>query len=103
VKIIFCNSFVSKLRGLMFTRESDSALVFRFAREKKTALHMFFVFYPIDVVYLNSDKIIVEMKPNFRPFRVYFPGNKARYVLELPAGYIQKYDLAVGEKFDLAD
>ncbi len=103
MKIVFCDSFAGKFRGLMFTRKSDRALVFRFAREKRTALHMFFVFYPIDVVYLNSARIIVEMKPNFRPFRVYFPGNKARYVLELPAGYIQKHDLAVGEKFDLAD
>lgn len=103
MKIIFCDSFFSKLRGLMFTRKSDRALVFRFAGENKAALHMFFVFYPIDVVYLNANKVIVEMKPNFKPFRVYFPKNRARYVLELPAGYIREHALAVGKKFDLTD
>jgi uncharacterized protein len=103
MKIIFCDSFFGKLRGLMFTRQSDRALVFRFAREKKTTLHMFFVFYPIDVVYLNSAKVIVELKPCFRPFHVYLPRNKARYVLELPAGYIEEHALAAGKKFDLTD
>lgn len=62
---------------------------------------MFFVFYLIDVVYLNSDKEIVELKPYFRPFSVYFPKNKARYVLELPAGYIREYSLAIGNEYML--
>lgn len=85
----------------MFTRRSDRALVFRFAKESKAALHMFFVFYPIDVVYLNAAKVIVELKSDLRPFHVYFPRNKARYVLELPAGYIREQTLAVGNKLDL--
>ena len=99
IKVILCDTFFSKFRGLMFTRKAEQALVFRFAKEQKTPLHMFFVFYPIDVVYLNSDRIIVELKPYLRPFSLYFPKNKARYVLELPAGYIQEHALAAGSLF----
>ena len=101
MKIIFCDTFISKFLGLIFTRKADRALVFRFEKEKKVALHMFFVFYPIDVVYLNSDKKIVELKPYLRPFSVYFPKHKARYVLELPAGYIQEHSLAAGDGYML--
>ena len=101
MEIIFCDTFISKFLGLMFTRKADRVLVFRFENEKKVALHMFFVFYPIDVVYLNSDKKIVELKPYLRPFSVYFPKNKARYVLELPAGYIQAHSLVAGNGYML--
>jgi len=101
MNVIFCDTFISKLLGLMFTLKADRALVFRFDKEKKVALHMFFVFYPIDVVYLNSDKKIVELKPYLRPFSVYFPKNKARYVMELPAGYIQTHSLATGAEYML--
>jgi uncharacterized membrane protein (UPF0127 family) len=99
MRIIFCDKFFSRLRGLMFTRRADRALVLRFAGEKYVSLHMFFVFYPVDVVYLDSEKRIVELKPGFRPFSLYFPGHKARYILELPAGYIQAHALAVGNPF----
>lgn len=99
IQVSFGDTFIRRFLGLMFTRKSDRALVFRFANENHVPLHMFFVFYPIDVVYLNADKRIVELKPDFRPFSVYFPKNKAHYVLELPAGYIKEQALAAGDIF----
>lgn len=63
--------------------------------EKKLPLHMLFVFYPIDVLYLNKKKEVVELKENFRPFTFYFPKKKAQFVLELKAGALQKTKTAV--------
>lgn len=76
-----CRNIWQKARGLMFRKQSD--MIFIEKEEKYIPLHMFFVFYPIDVVYLNKKKEVVELKGGFPPFTVYFPKKKAQYVLEL--------------------
>lgn len=76
---------VSQLRGLMFNHRKV-AMVFSFYDEQIVRLHMMFVFYPIDVLFLNKHKIVVEIKHDFKPFRFYRPKNKAKYVVELPGG-----------------
>lgn len=76
-----CQTLWEKARGLMFRKQCD--LIFIEKEEKYIPLHMFFVFYPIDVVYLNKKKEVVELKDNFFPFTVYSPKKKAQYVLEL--------------------
>ena len=80
-----CSSIISKTIGLMFSPRKKS-LVFVFNKEQKVPLHMFFVFFPIDVLFLDSNKKVVELKRNFKPFRLYNPTKKARYVIELPSG-----------------
>jgi len=92
-----CKSGCAKIIGLMFRRK-PYALAFVFGKEKIIPLHMFFVFFPIDVIYLNKCKKIVELKEGFEPFRFYNPTKKAMYVLELPAGTIQKTKTSLGDK-----
>ena len=59
---------------------------------------MLFVFYSIDVLFLDKDKGVVELKEDFRPFRFYTPKNKAKYVIELPDGIIKKTGTKLGDK-----
>ena len=75
--------FFGKMFGLMFSRARN--LVFAFDDERKRGLHTFFVFYPIDILFLNSKKIMIE-KTKMKPFSVYNPESKARYILELKKG-----------------
>ncbi|MBU0535401.1 MAG: DUF192 domain-containing protein [Nanoarchaeota archaeon] len=76
-----------KALGLMFSRPiNDFGLVFSFSSQAIRPLHMFFVFYPIDVLFLDSQKRIVEIKTDFRPFTAYSPACKSQYILELPKG-----------------
>ena len=82
-----CRSIGSKAMGLMFSRKkADFGLIFSFNAEARRSLHMFFVFYPIDVLFLDKGGRIVEIKNNFRPFRTYRPKQKASYIIELPVG-----------------
>ncbi len=76
-----CNSFLSQMRGLMF--RSKQNLIMTFDKGKKVSLHMFFVFYPIDVLFLNEKKEIVEIKRNFKPFTFWNSKEKGKYVVEL--------------------
>jgi hypothetical protein len=79
----------SKALGLMFAMNPKN-LVFFFKEEKIIPLHMFFVFFPIDVLFLDKKKKVVEIKENFRPFTCCTPRAKAKYVIELPKGMIKK-------------
>ncbi|MFW5991103.1 MAG: DUF192 domain-containing protein [Candidatus Nanoarchaeia archaeon] len=79
-----CKSIFSKALGLMFSR--PKTLVFRFSQEKIIPLHMFFVFFPIDVIYLDKNMKVVEVVENFKPFSYYRPKKPAQYVVEIPAG-----------------
>ena len=80
---MLCKSSFSKARGLMF-RLRPKALIFVFEKPKIVALHMFFVFFPIDVIYLDKKKEVIEIKEQFMPFSFYTPKKKASYVVELP-------------------
>jgi hypothetical protein len=86
-----CRTIFSKAKGLMFTKQKkDKALVFYFDKEKIISLHMFFVFHPIDVLFLDKEKRVAEIKRNLKPFAVYYPKQKAKYIIELNSGTTKK-------------
>ncbi len=68
-----------------------------FDKEKKVSLHMFFVFYPIDVLILNEKKEIVEIKRNFKPFTFWNSQEKGKYAVELAF----KGEYEVGDKVEI--
>jgi uncharacterized membrane protein (UPF0127 family) len=88
-----------QLAGLMFARRRD--LVFDLGRDKAVWMHMVFVFYPIDVVLLDSARKVVGLRARFRPFGWYRPGIVARYILELEAGAIARGGLSLGDRLEL--
>ncbi len=99
------DSFLSKVRGLMFRRKSkfDYCLLFKFKRESKffSAIHSFFVLFRFDAVFLDEDKEIVDIKRNIRPFNpCIMPGKPSKFLLEMPAGKADEEDLEVGDKID---
>jgi uncharacterized membrane protein (UPF0127 family) len=80
-KEIVCKSIFSQGLGLMFHRKHN--LIMIFPEERKVSLHNFFVFYPIDVLFLDQHKMIVEIKRKFKPFTFFTPQNKCKYLIEL--------------------
>ncbi len=94
-----CKNIFSKSLGLMFSKKI-TPLIFSFEKEKIIPLHMFFVFYPIDVLFLNKNKIVVEIKKNLGPFSFYTPKNKSMFIIELPQGAIDKTKTEVGDKIE---
>ncbi len=96
-----CRSPWSKAIGLMFSKEKkvkEKSLIFEFSNEGKRALHMWFVPYSIDVLFLDEKKQVVEMKERFKPWHYYSPKNKSKYVIELPAGTVKKCKTRIGDK-----
>ncbi|MBN2199839.1 MAG: DUF192 domain-containing protein [Candidatus Aminicenantes bacterium] len=81
--------------GLMFSKPRN--LLFEFPKPQRVRLHMFFVFFAIDVVFLDFQKRVVKLKKNLRPFRIHFCPHPSRYVLELKKGTIESADIRVGD------
>ena len=63
-----------------------------------TSIHMFFMRFPIDVLYLDRDHRVVRAQQGIRPWRIgplYTKG--ARFVIELPAGTIKRSGTVAGD------
>lgn len=62
------------------------------------AVHMFFMRYPIDVIFLDAEGGVVGLRARLRPWRMtrYFAG--ARVALELPPGAAEAAGVEVGHR-----
>lgn len=95
------------MRGMMFrdSLAADRGMLFIHGEPGKYTYWMFQVRIPLDIIWLDADKRIVEMAPNTPPCTVrasqcpqYGGNEKALYVLELAAGSIEKHSLRVGSQ-----
>jgi len=92
-----CSSFLCRLRGLTFRRAigEDEGILLVGSRESRAdaAIHMFFVFFPIAVVWLDKNGKIVDtmLARPFHPF--YAPRAPARDVLEGPPSLLEKVEI----------
>jgi len=68
--------------GLMFSRKKT--LIFDLGKEKREGVHMMFVFFPLNIYFLDKNKKIIEVKKKLKPFLIYTPKQKARYIIETP-------------------
>ncbi len=92
-----------KARGLMLRRKLDKALVFLLDRETKigAAIHSYFVLFSFDIIWLDGQKKVVDMR-TVGPFRlIEMPKEKAKYFIELPKGSIKKSGVKLGQKINL--
>lgn len=88
-RVKYFHSVFAKAIGLMFHfRSPDTGYVFVFDSMKEPfsiSIHNFFVFFPIDVVYLDSSRRVVDVVHSFRPFTpLYVPKKSAQYIIEFP-------------------
>ena len=91
-----CKNIFSKALGLMFSKKTKT-LIFVFKKEKINPLHMFFVPYPIDVLFLDKNKKVTEIKENFRPFTFYTPKTRSKYIIELKNKTIKETNTKVND------
>ncbi len=79
----YCDTFWKKFRGLMFSKPKNLVFVLDEETRFGAIIHMFFVFYSIDVYWLDKDKRVVDKRINLKPFRIAVPKEKAKYIVEL--------------------
>lgn len=97
------------VRGMMY-RDSlapDRGMLFLHGEPGRYSYWMYQVKIPLDLIWLDADKRIVEMSPNTPPCRSkasqcpqYGGNQEALYVLELAAGSIEKHGLKLGSRLE---
>jgi hypothetical protein len=99
-KFKICDNPASKSLGLMFRTKryiQENALIFTSKKPHFQGFHMFFVFYPIDMIFLDGDKKVVDMKKKFMPFTIYNSKADAQYVIEADCGTIDASRTETGD------
>jgi hypothetical protein len=97
------DTFWKRFRGLMFRRRFPwgKALLFKPPKPGRYRIHMFFVRFPIDLLYLDSRYTVVELRPRLKPWRTHRPKALSNYIVELPAGSISRFHIKKGHKLAL--
>jgi uncharacterized membrane protein (UPF0127 family) len=65
-------------------------------------IHMFFMRFPIDAVFLTSDLRVVRVAAGLRPWRVARAGG-ARRILEIGAGEADRLGIQAGDQLRLVE
>jgi len=66
-----------------------------------SSVHCFFMKIPIDVVYVSKEDKVVALDPDLRPWRLGSINRGVRYVIELPAGTIERTGTVVGDQLNV--
>ncbi len=80
-RVLYCSSLWQRFRGFMFSSEkSGKHLIFPGTK----AIHMWFVFFPLDIIVLDKTKKVIA-KFRIKPWQVsrFFP--EAYYLIETTA------------------
>lgn len=85
-----------KLFGLIGKEKPYSLML-----KTRFGIHTFGLKFPIDVLILNKNDIIIKIQKSLKPNNI-FLWNPIHYkVLELPEGYIDKKRLELNDQIDL--
>lgn len=92
-KLIIAQTFFSRIKGLLGRKElleNEAMLI-----TSCNSIHMFFMLFAIDVVYMDKNGRILKIIENLQPWRISACWG-SKNVLEMPAGSARKAGLAVG-------
>ncbi len=101
-RVGYCDSFLCRLRGLMFRSRLglNEGLLLVEKRDSRldTSIHMFFVPFDLAVFWINSEMTVVDkvIAKSWHP--AYLPKAGARYTLEIHPDRIGDY--AIGDKVE---
>ncbi len=89
-------------RGLMFRQElaADHGMLFVFDRPTRIAMWMKDTPLPLDMLFIGADGRIVDIHERAVPFSLDMiaSGRRARYVLEVNGGTVDRLGLGVGDR-----
>jgi uncharacterized membrane protein (UPF0127 family) len=89
------DTFIKRLTGLMFKKNlsSNEGLYIT----KCNSIHMFFMRFSIDIIFIDKNSKIVYLLKDFKPWRISKIVNGAKDTLELPSGTIERLGIRIGD------
>lgn len=106
IKIELADTQEKRVAGLMFRASlpEDSGMLFIFDEEADYGFWMKNMIIPLDMIWIDSKKIIVDITKNALPCKEeclsIHPKRAAKYVLEVNSGYTDAHNINVGDKVE---
>jgi len=94
-KVTAAVRFFSRVIGLQHTSQIDSNTAFLI--RPCTGIHTFGMKYPIDVIFVDKDGVVIKVCKDLRPNRITGLIPSAHGVLEFPNSVIGKNDILLGD------
>ena len=98
IEILIADTFFTRLAGLMFRKKLPAATGLLLA--PCNSVHMCFMRFAIDVIYLDKDYKILKIVRNLQPWIGLSMCTKAYATLEMTAGEAERCGLEVGKKLN---
>jgi uncharacterized membrane protein (UPF0127 family) len=95
-KCACANNFFTRFKGLMGINslpKGGGLLI-----TPCNSIHMFFMKFPLDVVFIDKEGLVVHLIHGIRPWRLSPIVWKAHSVIELPTGIIRASNTALGDR-----
>lgn len=102
-----------KTRGLMFQNElpDDQGMIFVFSQEQVVPIWMLNMQFPLDIIWFDSGGNVVHIEKNVPACKSALEtatctvqnadGKKAKYVLEVTAGFADKFHVTTNSKIEI--
>lgn len=97
------DTFTKQIKGLMFRKdlEKNKGMLFVFNNDSYQSIWMMNMSFPLDIIWIDAKHKIVDIVKDAQPCMifctVYRPKEKARYVLEANAGFVDKHGIEIGD------
>jgi len=76
-------TFFDKVIGLI-GKDKSTSMIF----QTRFGIHTFGIKFPIDIIVLNKQNVVISLRKNLKPFRFFFWNPRYDTIVELPAGII---------------
>jgi len=93
------DTFFSRLIGLLNRNSLDQSEALVITRCQ--SIHMFFMRFAIDAVFVNANDEVVGFVEGIKPFRISPLFFQSSYCIELPVGTIQKSRISIGDSLKI--
>jgi uncharacterized protein len=92
----------SRLRGLMGKQAASFPAGDGLWIIPSRGVHTIAMKFPIDVLYLDTNKLVVHVEQNLKPWRVARVSLRAASVLELPKDTLKSSGTTIGDEIEIA-
>jgi len=101
INIEVADNDAEREQGLMYrdTMEENNGMLFLMEKEEMQAFWMKNTILPLDIMFVDSERRIINIQKNCKPFSLeQLPSARpALYVVEVNAGYADKYGIKAGD------
>lgn len=100
----FARTKLRQMSGLMFRKDvpSDYSMIFVLKKQSPVNVHMLFMRFPVDVIFLDEEKKVMGLY-RLNPWTGYKAVKNVKYVLEMEAGAIERYNISIGGQMEFEE